>query len=161
MPVSTKSNVPQHEALKWNIAKAATEFGVSRDTLKKALNERSVAADSDGLYSTSQIVEGLYGSMHIERLKTQREITKKYSLENAVTVGSLLNRDALAQGLAAIADAITSRIMVAQELSRATKEDLLKDLSSIPVVIADVARKQSRFRDGKNRPVESADEDSL
>jgi len=37
MPVSTKSNVPQHEALKWNIAKAATEFGVSRDTLKKAL----------------------------------------------------------------------------------------------------------------------------
>jgi len=99
--------------------------------------------------------------MHIERLKTQREITKKYSLENAVTVGSLLNRDALAQGLAAIADAITSRIMVAQELSRATKEDVLKDLSSIPVVIADVARKQSRFRDGKNRRVESADEDSL
>jgi len=77
MPVSTKSNVPQHEALKWNIAKAATEFGVSRDTLKKALNERSVAADSDGLYSTSQIVEGLYGSMHIERLKTQREIVGK------------------------------------------------------------------------------------
>lgn len=51
--------------------------------------------------------------------------------------------------------------MVAQELSRATKEDVLKDLSSIPVVIADVARKQSRFRDGKNRRVESADEDSL
>jgi hypothetical protein len=82
MPVSTKSNLPRHEALKWNIAKAATEFGVSRDTLRKALNERSVLADSDGLFSTARIVEGLFGSMHIDRLKTQREITERYTLEN-------------------------------------------------------------------------------
>jgi hypothetical protein len=43
--------VPQSVVLRWDVEKAATEFTVSRDMLKKALNQRSVAADGDGLYS--------------------------------------------------------------------------------------------------------------
>jgi hypothetical protein len=75
----TKSNVPQ-SALRWTIERAGAEFGVSSNTLKKASNQGSVAADNDGLYSTQHICEALLGDMHQEKLKTQRELTRKYSL---------------------------------------------------------------------------------
>jgi hypothetical protein len=38
MSVQTKSNLPQHEALRWNLRKAAIELGTTSDTLKKRLN---------------------------------------------------------------------------------------------------------------------------
>jgi hypothetical protein len=34
---TTKSNVPQNVALRWNVEKAAIEFGLSTATLRKAL----------------------------------------------------------------------------------------------------------------------------
>src|SRR5215469_3026196 len=82
MSVQTKSNVPQSVVLKWNIVKAATEFGVSKDTLKKSL---------------------------------------------------LRSRTPWSAG-----------IMVS-ELSRSAKEDLLKDLGGIPLILRDLAHAQSRL----------------
>ena len=66
-----------------------------------------------------------------------------------------LSRPELMKGFAALADAMVFRI-TSSELSREAKEDLLKDLASIPIVIADTARKQTRFRRGKNGPAEEA-----
>jgi len=109
MSVQTKSNVPQSVVLKWNIVKAATEFGVSKDTLKKSLNQISAPADSDGLYSTQQICEALFGAMHQEKLRTQRQITERITLENQITRGEVLNGAELAKVLAQVADAMVSR----------------------------------------------------
>jgi hypothetical protein len=156
---TTKSNIP--EMLRWNLDAASREFNFSAQTLRAALNKNSAVPGDDNCYSTQQICDALFGALHLEKIRTQRQITERITLDNEITRGEVLNRSELAKGFAAIADAIVSRVMAANELSRATKEDLLKDLSSIPVVIADVARKQSQFRDGKNRQVESADEDSL
>jgi hypothetical protein len=144
MPPRSKSNVPQSVVLRWNITKAATEFGVSKDTLKKSLNQISAPADSDGLYSTQQICEALFGAMHQEKLRTQRQITERITLENQITHAQVLNRAELAKGFAQVADAMASRIMVS-ELSRSAKEDLLKDLSSIPLMLKEVAHAQSRL----------------
>jgi hypothetical protein len=44
---TTKSNLP----LKWNVEKAAAEFGLSNMTLRKALNKTSAAPDQDGVYT--------------------------------------------------------------------------------------------------------------
>jgi hypothetical protein len=38
MPVSTKSNLPQNEPLKWNLKKTAVEFGTTVDALKKSFS---------------------------------------------------------------------------------------------------------------------------
>jgi hypothetical protein len=70
-----------------------------------------------------------------------------------------LHRAALSKGLAAIADAFVSQVMSVQGLSRQEKEDLLKDLSSWPLVLEDVAHAQSRFHRGNGkRPEEDGSE---
>ena len=72
--------------------------------------------------------------MRQEKIKTQRELTRRYLLENQITEAEVLMRSEVSKGLAMIADAMTSRIMASQ-LSRSAKEDLLKDLASIPLVL--------------------------
>jgi len=83
--------------------------------------------------------------------KTQREITRKLALENAITTGSVLNRAELEKVFAAIANALASRVMSVQGLSRQEKEDLLKDLSSWPLALEDVAHAQTRLPRGKGK----------
>jgi hypothetical protein len=53
------------------------------------------------------------------------------------------------RGFAALADAVCSRI-VASELSRDAKEDLLRELATIPIVVDNVAQRQSKLRRSKN-----------
>jgi hypothetical protein len=151
---TTRSNVPQNEPLKWNVEKGAAEFAVSIGTLRKALAKDSATPDTDGLYTTQQIAAAIYGALHFEKVRTQRELARKLELENSITTASVLNRHALEQGLAAIADAFVSRLMSANEMSRETKEDLLRELSSWPMVLDSVARNQTRFRRGNGQAPE-------
>ena len=58
-----------------------------------------------------------------------------------------------------IADAMKSRILSDSEMSRSAKEDLLKDLSSIPLVLKDVAHAQTRLpRGNRTRPESEGEE---
>jgi hypothetical protein len=159
MPVTTRSNVPQHEPLRWNIAKAAIEFEVSRDTLRKALSERNVEADSDGLFSTQGIVQGLFGSLHIEKWKTQVEITKKLALENQIARAEVLDKTELLKVFSAVADEMTYRIQ-ASGLTWEEKSDLQRSLASVPIGIDGVAKRQSRFRGAKNGQAEDDESES-
>jgi hypothetical protein len=148
MSVQTKSNLPQTEPLKWNLRKAAVEFGTTVDTLKKSLNQISAVPDESGLYSTAQLCEAKFGSMFQAKLATQLGLARRVEMENAITKGDFLNRAWLMQAFAAIADAIKSRIM-ASELSRTVKEDILRDIATLPLAFKDVAHRQTRLlRDG-------------
>jgi hypothetical protein len=160
MPRQTRSNIGV-ELLRWNLDAASREFGFAAQTIRAALNKNSATPAEDNCFSTQQICDALYGALHLEKIRTQREMTEKLRIENMVSRAELLNRQELAESFSQVADAIKSRIMSCSEMPLTVRQDILTELSSIPVVIADVARKQSRFRDGKNRPVESADEDSL
>jgi hypothetical protein len=142
---TSKSNLPQDVPLKWNVEKGAAEFGVSIMTLRKSLARNSAEPDANGLFTSRQIGGAVYGeALSEEKLKTQREVTKKLALENQITTASVLNRAEIAKGLAAIADAMTSRIMAAG-VPRSVKEDLLKDLASVPLILKNVAHAQSRL----------------
>jgi hypothetical protein len=81
----TKSNLPQNVPLKWNVEKAAAEFGLTIMTLRKALSKDSTRPGEDGCYSTKQICEALFGDMHKEKIATQRQITERITLENQIT----------------------------------------------------------------------------
>ena len=87
----------------------------------------------------------MFAGLTEEKLLTQRQLTRKYELENQITEASVLNRKSLESGFAALADAMIHRIM-ASEVSRETKEDLLKDLATIPITIESVARSQSKLQ---------------
>jgi len=148
MPRASKSNVPQ--PLKWNIESAAREFGLAIGTLRKALNKNSTVPDADGLFTTQQVAAAIYGSMHIEKLATQREVRRKLEGANAITTGSVLDRAELAKVFGAIGDAMRSRIMACSEMSRTAKEDILHNLSTIPLALQEVADRQTRLpRNGK------------
>jgi hypothetical protein len=141
----TKSNLPQNVPLRWNIEKASIEFAVSMMTLRKALAKNDAEPDAAGLYTSRQIASAVYGgAFSEEKLRTQRQLTKKLELENSITEATVLSRSELMKGLATIADAVSSRIMSA-ELPRSVKEDLLKDIASIPLVLKEVAHGQSRL----------------
>jgi len=76
-------------------------------------------------------------------------LTKKYQLENEIMEATVVNRAELMKGLAAVADAMTSRIMSAN-VDRSVKEDLLNDLATVPLILKEVADKQSKLRRGGN-----------
>jgi hypothetical protein len=145
--------------LRWSVERAGIEFGLSSATLRKALNKDSAAPDNDGLYSTQQIAAAIYGALHIEKIKTQRQITERITLENQITRAEVLNRAELMKVMAAIADAFVSRVMSVQGLSRQEKEDLLKDLASWLLALEEVAHRQTRLPRGKaKRPDEDQSE---
>jgi hypothetical protein len=154
-PGPIKTNVPL-KPLRWSVKRAAVEFSTSIMTLRKMLVKVGVAPGSDGCFSTAEICKAVFGGLAEEKLLTQRQLTRKYELENLITEGRVLDKDALMAGLSQVADAIVSRIL-ASELSREAKEDVLRDLASVPVVLEDVASKQSRLprRNGQK----AADED--
>ena len=120
----SKSNVPA-AALRWSVERAGIEFGLASVTLRKSLAKSSATADQDGLFTTRQVVDALFGSLAVEKLATQKEVRRKLELENAITTGSVLDRGSLSKVFALIADAISSRIMSCNELSRTAKEDIL------------------------------------
>jgi hypothetical protein len=142
----TKSNVPA-AALRWSIERAGIEFGLTSQTLRKSLAKTSATPGADGLFTTKQIIAAIYGAFDQEKLATQKQLTRKYEIANAVAEGSFLDRAEIAKGLAAVADGTTSRIL-ASELSRLANEDLLQQLSSVPLVLKETADKQTRFRRG-------------
>jgi hypothetical protein len=113
------------------------------------LNQISASPDPDGLFSTAQLVQALFGQLHVEKVRTQRQIADRYTLDNQITRGEMLNRSELMRGLSAIADAMTARIM-ASELSREVKQDLLKELSSVPITLQEVADRQTKLRRAGN-----------
>ena len=129
MHVSRPSNVPA-AALRWSIERAGIEFGLTSQTLRRSLAKTSATPDADGLFTTKQIVAAVYGAFDQEKLATQKQLTRKYEIANAIAEASVLDRSELAKVLAGIADAMVHRIM-ASELSRSAKQDLLHDLSSI------------------------------
>src|SRR5215472_11958722 len=139
MPASTKSNVPQDVPLKWNLRKAAVEFRSTPDTLKKSLNQTSATPDADGLYTTAQLVEALFGQLHVEKVRYQRALAEKVELENAVTTGSVLNKAALQSSFAELADALQQSVLNSN-LPRGAKENFLHNLATWPLRLQTVAR---------------------
>jgi hypothetical protein len=134
--------------LRWSIDAAAPEFGMGVNTMRKLLNQASIAPGEDGCYATAQLLSAIYGRMHEEKLRTQEQLTRKYALENAITEGSYLDRAELSKGLALIADAMCA-IISNSNLSREAQEDLRKELAGIEIICEDVARAQSRLPRGQ------------
>jgi hypothetical protein len=94
-----------------------------------------------------------------QRIKSQKELTEKYRLENMITRAEYLKRLDVARGLAMIADAVVSRIMAA-EIPRSVKEDVLKNIASLPLILEEVAHAQSRLAvaKGKTKKAEETSE---
>ena len=146
----SKTNVPE-AALRWSIQRAGIEFGLTSQTLRKSLAKTSATPDTDGLFSTRQIIAAIYGALHQEKLATQKQLTRKYEIANAIAEASVLDRVELTRVFAVIADAISNRVMTCNELPRSAREDILRDLATWPLVLEDVAHAQTRLPRGNGK----------
>jgi hypothetical protein len=135
--------------LKWTVEAIAREFKLAQNTVRKILNQGNAEPDQTGTYSTEAICGSLFGNLHAEKIRKERELVRKYRIENETSEANLLDRAALMAGFSQLADAMVHRITVS-ELSREAKEDLLRDLATIPVIVANTAPKQTRPRGAKN-----------
>jgi hypothetical protein len=79
-----------------------------------------------------------------QRVKAQKELTEKYRLENMITRAEYLKRLDIARGLATVAEAVVSGIM-SSDMPRTVKEDVLKNIASLPLILEEVAHAQSRL----------------
>jgi hypothetical protein len=155
-----RSNLPPQN-LKWSIERASREFRLAQNTLHRYLRQSDAEPDDDGCFSTLQIVGAIYGDLRSQRLKKEKELTKKYTLENQITEGSVLDRAALSRTFSLIADSMVSRINAAVEVPRNVREDLLRDLSTWPSSIEEVAHRQSRLPRGHHDGQEEGDTDDV
>jgi hypothetical protein len=149
------------QKLKWSIERATHEFRLAQNTLRKYLHQADCEPDETGCYSTEQLCQAIFGDLRAEKLRKERELTRKYSLEDEVTEGNLLDRNALARAFGTIADAFVSRVMSVQGLSRREKEDLLKDLATWPLSLEEVSDRQTKHsrRGNGQAPDENGNED--
>jgi hypothetical protein len=156
--VRSRSNLPQNEPLRWNVEVASREFRLAVNTLRKSLGQSGAEPDAGGCFTTGQIVAALFDDLRAEKLATQRQLTRRYELDNLITEGRVLDKAPLMAALSAIADAMVSRIM-ASGLSRNEKEDVLKELSSVPIALEEVTARQSRLpRRNGQKVIDEADE---
>jgi hypothetical protein len=142
---TSRSNLPD-QPLRWSVEAASREFGLVPPTLRKSLAKASTRAGADGCYSTKEIVQAVFGDLAGEKLLTQKQLTKKYTLENRITEGAYVDRAALKALFAGVADAMKSRIE-SSSLTREEKSDLLVELSSVPVGVNGIVKRQSKLRD--------------
>ena len=141
----TSSNLPQKVPLRWSLYKAAHEFDVSESTLIKRLKDAHEDPGTDGCYATAQVVHAMYGSLHIERLRKLRAEADQTELENAITKAEYLHRGELSRGLTQLVDGIL-QIVNSSSLNPEEKADILNNIANFPVVLRDVAGRQTRLR---------------
>jgi hypothetical protein len=126
---------------------------MSPNTLQKVLNQASVTPGEDGCYSTAQLLSGVYGRMFEEKLKVQQQLARRYELSNRTAEASLLDRDALMAGFSALADSLVSAVKTSN-LDRQSQDTFLKNLASWPVILTDVAARQTKLPRSKNGQAE-------
>jgi hypothetical protein len=94
-----------------------------------------------------------------QRTKTEKAREEKLRLENQITRSEYLKRSEIARGLAAIVDAVVSRVMAA-DVPRNVKEDILKNIVSLPLILEEVAHAQSRLAVAKAKKAKAAAEET-
>ena len=69
--------------LRWNLSRAADEFGVHRDTLRKVLLAGGHQPDADGFYTTRQIHQALTGDREAHKARKEKAEADRIELDNA------------------------------------------------------------------------------
>ena len=138
-----QSNVPA-SGLRWSLSAASREFPHSDMTIASRLRDIGELPDSGGLWTTKQIFAALTGGdLPSERRKQIRAATAKTEVETSILKGDYVSRIELENVLGQVADGIL-QIVKASKLSLEEQNDLRRQLAGIPVLIRNVARRQTR-----------------
>jgi hypothetical protein len=77
-------------AMRWDLPKAAIEFGTDTRVLLKKLEVAHQAPDARGRYSTRQIIDACFDNQYQHRSALLAAQTEKLAIQNAVKRGELV-----------------------------------------------------------------------
>lgn len=77
-------------ALKWDLAKAAIEFGTDPRTLLKKLEQNRQYPNARGKYSTRQLLDAIYDESYKQRNELLKTQTEKLRLQNEARRAALV-----------------------------------------------------------------------
>jgi hypothetical protein len=135
-----KGNLP-NVPLRWTPKDAAREFNRDEIALIKKLIAMGTEPGSDGCFNSAQIAEALFGGVSVERRRLIAEQADGYALDNARKRGELLDRNLVVSGLESVFLAIKQYVL-ASELSREAKDDILSNIAGLEVIITNVTEAQ-------------------
>ena len=118
------------QAIEWTLFRAAQEFGLHRDTLKKRLLGAGLSPDEDRVYSTRQICTAIYGDSHSEKTRLSKEQADKTALDNAERRKELIRVDDALEIVQRFCYAIRQKV-VAANLSDEEKNRILKEIQRL------------------------------
>jgi hypothetical protein len=112
------------------------------------LSDANEPPGEDGCFSSRQLLSAVFGSLHKAKLHQVQEETRYTALRSQILRGEYLERAALQNAFGRVAERILEVIRNDRALSAEAREDLLRSLSSVPILISDVAAGPRRARDG-------------
>lgn len=134
------------KTIPWTITLAAVEFGVDADTVRRKLSLAKQQPDGKGKFTTKQIADGLYGSVHAGRVELLTQQAEEKKLKNAERSGRMISVEAAMEVAGRAAQAIRSRIM-ASGLAKDEKKKLLADINGLKNTSFADAEKQAEMED--------------
>jgi hypothetical protein len=123
------------------------------------LEEAGQQPGADGCWSTEQIAGALFGSLFAQKVKKLAAEADLAVMEAEAMRGESLPRVELVRVLALVVNAMR-QIIEHSRLSLEDKNNLFRELSSIPVVVAEVAETQSRALSRRSRRSTNGEEES-
>lgn len=116
--------------IRWSLYRAAQELGCHRQTLDKGLKAQGIEPGTDKKFSTRQIFNAMRGDIDAEKLELVREQKRKLQLENARTVGELIERDRVGDFLGKVFIGVRQKIL-SSALQPVETDELLTDLQRL------------------------------
>jgi hypothetical protein len=146
-----------YKSVRLSLLAASREFGISRTAIKARLTKTEPG--EDGCFSIKQISDAIHNDSKALKDQTEIERCRWYHLRNEMTEGRLVNRDVLLAGLEASYNAVLN-VVKGSNLAKRDQDDILKALAQCPVVVQQVADKQSKdLIEAKRKKKEDADDD--
>ncbi|HEX4202520.1 MAG TPA: hypothetical protein VHY59_13460 [Chthoniobacterales bacterium] len=148
---SIPSNLPA-EPLRWTLLRAEREIGlISAPTLATRLRESGEHPDAGDCWSTAQVLTAAFGGdLHTQRVREVSQRADALSLKNAILRGEVLDRGDLESVMGQVALGIR-RIIESSPLPKEDRNDILRTIAQIPIVISDRAARQSRNGNGSGQ----------
>ena len=79
--------------MKWSVHKAATEFGVSRETIVRGLKQLGIEVNRNSTFTTKQIFTSIAGDLKFERTRRERAEADKAEVEAAAAKRTRIPRE--------------------------------------------------------------------
>lgn len=116
--------------VEWTLFRAAQEFGLHRDTLKKRLLAVGVAPNEAGFFSTQQICAAVYGDYQGEKTRLAKEQADKTALDNAERRRELIRVEDALEIVQRFCYAVRQKFL-ATNLSDEEKNAVLKEIQRL------------------------------